>query len=71
MEREKQLQKIRNQKRMIELEVGMKRIVLTGVQEKVKGINSDQLMARAMLRNENGQRVNKYEVEKSKQKIKD
>lgn len=31
----------------------MKRMVLNGVQEKVKGMNSDQLMARVMLSGEN------------------
>ena len=31
----------------------MKRIVMNGVQEKVKGINSDQLMARVMLSGNN------------------
>jgi hypothetical protein len=34
---------------MIELEVGMKSIILNGVKEKVKGLNSDQLLTRALL----------------------
>ena len=44
------MEQIRNEKRMIELEVGMKRMVFEGVKEKVKGVNSEQLMMRALLR---------------------
>ena len=46
------MEQLRNEKRMIELEVGMKRMVFEGVKEKVKGANSEQLMMRAMLRDE-------------------
>ena len=46
MEREKRLEELKNEKRMIELEVGMKKMVFEGVKEKVKGMNSEQLMMR-------------------------
>lgn len=46
MEREKRLEQLQNEKRMIELEVGMKRMVFEGAKEKVKGMNSEQLMMR-------------------------
>lgn len=49
MEREKRMQQLKNEKRMIELEVGMKRMVFEGVKEKVKGMNSQQLMMRVFL----------------------
>jgi hypothetical protein len=45
----------------------MKRIVLNGVQEKVKGINSDQLLARAMLESSDGSSISKFQTGKSKQ----
>lgn len=48
----------------------MKRIVMNGVQQKVKGINSDQLMARVMLSADNvGQNEGKtkWQVQKSRQ----
>jgi hypothetical protein len=45
----------------------MKRIVLNGVQEKVKGINSDQLLTRAILENADGSSLGKLHVAKSKQ----
>ena len=46
----------------------MKRIVLNGVQQKVKGINSDQLLTRALLNNpdEKGRGPAKYQINKSK-----
>ena len=46
MERQKRLEELNNEKRMIELEVGMKKMVFEGVKEKVKGVNSEQLMMR-------------------------
>jgi hypothetical protein len=45
----------------------MKRIVLNGVQEKVKGINSDQLLTRTMLENTDGSSLGKIHAVKSKQ----
>lgn len=36
--------RIQNEKRVLELEVAMKRVVLEGVKQKVRGMNSEQLM---------------------------
>ena len=49
VEREKRMEQIANEKRMIQLEVGMKRMVYEGVKEKVKGMNSEQLMMRVSI----------------------
>jgi hypothetical protein len=40
MEREKELDRIKNEKRVLELEVAMKRNVFEGIKQKVKGMNS-------------------------------
>ena len=53
MEREKQLERIKNEKRVLELEVAMKRAVFEGVKTKVKGMNSEQLMRPDFLINNN------------------
>jgi hypothetical protein len=50
-ERERQLEKVRNEKRIIELEAAMKKVVFEGIKEKVKGMNSEQLMMRGYLAN--------------------
>jgi hypothetical protein len=48
-EREKRLEQLANEKRMVELEVGIKRMVYEGAKERVKGLNSEQLMMRVTL----------------------
>lgn len=52
IEREKQLEKVKNEKKVIELEAAMKRVVFEGIKQKVKGMNSDQLMMRSFLQSE-------------------
>lgn len=49
MEREKQLERVKNEKRVIELEAAMKRVVFEGIKERIKGMNSDQLMMRGFI----------------------
>jgi hypothetical protein len=54
MEREKQLERVKNEKRVIELEAAMKRVVFEGIKERIKGMNSDQLMMRGFIATEEG-----------------
>jgi hypothetical protein len=46
------LERVKNEKKVIELEAAMKRVVFEGIKQKVKGMNSDQLMMRSFLQSE-------------------
>lgn len=43
------MEQLQNEKKMIELEAGIKRMVFEGAKQKVKGMNSEQLMMRVMV----------------------
>jgi hypothetical protein len=58
MERERELARVTNEKRVLELEVAMKRAVFEGVKQKVRGMNSDQLMRPNFLTSNQGRKPN-------------